>query len=129
MDESRDERRRTLHALRAVVGRKWAPQVLDALAERERGFNDLRRALDGVTAKTLSNRLTELECRGFVEKEVRATSPPTTRYSLTSQGREAADLLGDLASMARLVDCGETECAVVWPAGAPPRPDCACECE
>lgn len=126
MDEQRDERRRTLQSLRAVVGRKWAPQVLDALAERDRGFNDLRRALDGVTAKTLSRRLTELECRGFVEKEVRATSPPTTRYSLTPQGERTADLLGDLASMARLVDCDDGECAVVRPADAPP--DCTCEC-
>lgn len=116
------------HSLHEVIGGKWTLHVLRALEAGEYGFNDLQRELDGVTAKTLSRRLRELRCRGFVEKEVLATSPPATRYRLTDAGREFAALLGEAENLARLTDCDGDRCAGVWPADAPADADCACTC-
>ena len=84
-----DDWRRTWHAVRDVLGSKWAFHVVRTLAEDEQGFNDLKRELDGVTAKTLSERLRELRCLGFVDKEVHAISPPTTTYRLTAPARNS----------------------------------------
>ena len=119
-----DDWQRTWHAVRDVLGSKWAFHVVRALAESERGFNDLERELDGVTAKTLSERLRELRCLGFVEKEVHATSPPTTTYRLTDHGEELAAVLADVESLVEVVECPEGDC----PVSDATAPGCACEC-
>ena len=111
-DSGSDDWRRTWHAVRDALGSKWAFHVLRALAERERGFNDLKRELDGVTAKTLSERLRELRCLGLVEKEVHATSPPTTTYRLTDHGRSLAAIMADVESLVEVVECSDGDCPV-----------------
>jgi DNA-binding HxlR family transcriptional regulator len=119
-----DDWQRTWHALRDVLGSKWAFHVVRALAHEECGFNALERALDGVTAKTLSERLHELRCLGFVEKEVHATTPPTTTYHLTEHGHRLAAVMENLEALVEVVECPDGDCAV------PPtaEPDCSCEC-
>ncbi|WP_227353613.1 winged helix-turn-helix transcriptional regulator [Haladaptatus salinisoli] len=117
-----DDWQRTWHAVRSVLGSKWAFHVVRALSERARGFNDLRRTLGGVSAKTLSERLQELRCLGFVEKEVHATSPPTTTYRLTDHGESLASVMDDLESLVDVVECPGGDCPV--PAEA--APDCPC---
>lgn len=117
-----DDWRRTWHAVRDLLGSKWAFHVVRALAEAERGFNDLKRELGGVTAKTLSERLRELRCLGFVEKEVHATSPPTTTYRLTDHGRDLAAVMDDVESLVEVVECRDGDCAVA----SAVAPDCAC---
>ena len=124
-DDPETDWRRTWHAVRDVLGSKWAFHVVRALAESERGFNDLKRELRGVTAKTLSERLRELRCLGFVEKEVHATSPPTTTYRLTDPGEELAAVMADVESLVEVVECPDGDCAVS-PASPP---ECACACE
>ena len=100
--------------LNRALGRKWGVHVIRLLAAEPRGFNDLRRALDGPTAKTLSERLTELRCVGLVERHVEATSPPSTRYELTRAGERFARLLGELEAEVELVDCGcEDDCEMI----------------
>lgn len=119
-----DDWQRTWHAVRDVLGSKWAFHVLRALAEDERGFNELKRELDGVTAKTLSERLTELRCLGFVAREVHATSPPTTTYRLTDHGEELAGIMADVESLVEVVECQDVDCAVP----AKTTPECVCDC-
>ncbi|USZ67304.1 helix-turn-helix transcriptional regulator [Halorussus salilacus] len=128
-----DDWRRTWHAIRDVLGSKWAFHVVRALAREERGFNDLKRELDGVTAKTLSGRLRELRCLGFVEKEVHATSPPTTTYRLTDHGEDLAAILADVESLVEVVECGDGDCPVPASVGAAcetetPRDSSTCDC-
>lgn len=73
------------------------------------GFNALRRALDGPTAKTLSERLTELRCVGLVDRHVEATSPPSTRYALTPAGERFVGVLAELEREVEVVDCACAE--------------------
>lgn len=103
---------RTWHAVRDVLGSKWAFHVVRALIGGDAGFNELQRRLDGVTAKVLSERLRELRCLGFVTREVHATSPPTTTYSLTEPGEELASILGDVESLVDVVECPDGDCPV-----------------
>ncbi|WP_255151858.1 winged helix-turn-helix transcriptional regulator [Halorarius halobius] len=81
------------HGIHDLLGRKWTSHVLLALAEESRGFNAIEQAFPGLTPKVLSTRLDELRCRGFVEREVHATTPPETTYRLTAAGRAFADRL------------------------------------
>lgn len=118
-----DDWRRTWHALWDVLGSKWVFHVFRALAAEERGFNDLKHELDGVTAKTLSERLAELRCLWFVEKEVHATSPPTTTYRLTEHGADLAGVLTEVESLVEVVECSDGDC----PVSTAVAPDPACE--
>jgi DNA-binding HxlR family transcriptional regulator len=107
---------RVWHHLHASLGNKWTFHVLRLLSERDAGFNEMKHELDGITAKTLSQRLRELRCRGFVQRHVKATTPPSTRYTLTEQGRTFVATLRELESFVDVVDCSECAddaCAVV----------------
>lgn len=100
--------------LNRALGRKWGVHVLRLLAAEPLGFNELRRRLDGPTAKTLSERLTELRCVGLVERHIEATSPPSTRYELTSAGERFVEVLGELEREVELVECDcDDDCEMI----------------
>ena len=69
-----------------LVGEKWAVLVVLLLAEEPYQFGRLRRALDGVSQKMLTQTLRNLERNGLVQRRVFATRPPTVEYSLTVLG-------------------------------------------
>lgn len=100
-----DDWHRTWHSLRDLLGAKWSVHVLRLLSSGAYGFNELKRALDGITATMLSRRLKELECHGLVDRSVEATTPPTTTYRLTARGRRFTAALEDLESLVGTIDC------------------------
>jgi DNA-binding HxlR family transcriptional regulator len=75
------------------VADKWTVLVLAALTERTTRFNELRRRVQGVTQKALTQTLRDLERLGFVERKVYAEVPPRVEYSLTSLGRSLVGVL------------------------------------
>ncbi len=75
-----------------VLANKWALYVLAALRDRPCRFNELRRALDGVTQKMLTQTLRALERDGLVRREVYPTAPLRVEYSLTDLGVGAGKL-------------------------------------
>jgi DNA-binding HxlR family transcriptional regulator len=78
--------------LEHVTGR-WGALTLGALHEGSLRFNELRRRVDGVSEKMLSQTLQALERDGLVHREARPTSPPRVDYELTPLGREVAERL------------------------------------
>jgi DNA-binding HxlR family transcriptional regulator len=78
--------------LETITGR-WAILALAALYEGPYRFNALRRRVDGVSEKMLSQTLQALERDGMVLREAEHTIPPRVEYSLTPLGREAAEHL------------------------------------
>ncbi len=76
-------------ALEHVTG-KWAVLILGALAQGPARFGALRRRVDGVSEKMLSQTLQTLERDGFVHREVHRPIPPHVEYSLTPLGRDTA---------------------------------------
>jgi len=82
-------------ALEHVTGR-WGALTLGALAALPEGslrFNELRRRVDGVSEKMLSQTLQALERDGLVRREDRGTNPPRVDYELTGLGHEVAERL------------------------------------
>jgi DNA-binding HxlR family transcriptional regulator len=80
------------HALEHVTGR-WGLLALAALHEGDARFSALRRKVDGVSEKMLSQTLQTLERDGFIHREAQPTIPPRVDYSLTPLGKEIANLL------------------------------------
>jgi DNA-binding HxlR family transcriptional regulator len=85
-------------ALENVSG-KWATLALLALGEGDYRFNALRRKVQGVSEKMLSQTLQNLERDGMINREVRSTIPARVEYSLTPLGTEVAQRLRGLADL------------------------------
>ena len=79
---------------RQVLGRvanKWTMLVISALsAEDVLRFSELRRRVEGVTQKVLTQTLRGLERDGLVTRTVYPTVPVTVEYRLTALGRSLA---------------------------------------
>ncbi|MET7480357.1 helix-turn-helix domain-containing protein [Streptomyces sp. NPDC005648] len=78
--------------LEHVTGR-WGGLTLGALHEGPLRFNELRRRVDGVSEKMLSQTLHALERDGLVHREAQPTNPPRVDYELTPLGHEVAERL------------------------------------
>ncbi|MFI6787453.1 winged helix-turn-helix transcriptional regulator [Nonomuraea sp. NPDC050383] len=72
-----------------ITGR-WGPLVLLGLHEHAMRFNELRRRVDGVSDKMLTQTLQLLERDGFVDRRAREGFPSRVDYSLTPLGERAA---------------------------------------
>lgn len=78
--------------LEHITGR-WGSLTLGALHEGGFRFNELRRRVDGVSEKMLSQTLQALERDGLVHREAQPTNPPRVDYTLTPLGQEVAERL------------------------------------
>lgn len=72
---------------------RWGSLTLGALYEGSFRFNELRRRVDGVSEKMLSQTLHALERDGLVLREAQPVNPPRVDYELTPLGREVAERL------------------------------------
>ncbi|MGQ4617624.1 winged helix-turn-helix transcriptional regulator [Nocardia sp. R7R-8] len=75
------------------VASRWGTLALVALREGPYRFSALRRRVDGVSERMLSQTLQALERDGMVHREVHETIPPRVEYTLTDLGAEVADHL------------------------------------
>lgn len=75
------------------VASRWGTLALVALREGPYRFSALRRRVDGVSERMLSQTLQALERDGMVHREVHETIPPRVEYTLTELGAQVADQL------------------------------------
>lgn len=80
-----------------VIGGKWKLRIIIALAEGYRRFNDIQRAIDGISPKVLSSELKDLELNGFVKRHVDDGTPVVVTYVPTSYAETLGPVLGALA--------------------------------
>jgi DNA-binding HxlR family transcriptional regulator len=71
----------------SLIGKKWHPVIIHRLLENgESGFSQLKRDVDGISSKVLSDSLDDLEEKGLVERDVISEKPVRVQYSLTDEG-------------------------------------------
>ncbi len=68
------------------IADKWAVLVLGLLGNGPVRFNQLRRQIEGISQKMLSQTLKSLERDGLVSRKVTPTVPVTVEYSITPLG-------------------------------------------
>jgi DNA-binding HxlR family transcriptional regulator len=69
---------------------KWSVLILGALCDKPLRFNEIRRCLDGVTQKALTQSLRRLERSGILARRVIPSSQVAVEYSVTPLGRTLA---------------------------------------
>ncbi|WP_165856056.1 winged helix-turn-helix transcriptional regulator [Marinobacter sp. JSM 1782161] len=83
----------TVEATVAVAGGKWKPLIIYYLLSGTKRFGELRKLIGGVSQRSLTLQLRELETHGIVSREVFAEVPPRVEYSLTDIGLTLAPVL------------------------------------
>jgi len=79
-----------------IISGKWTLLIIRDLASGVKRFNQLERSLQGISPKTLSERLRSLEEEGVITRQTFAEVPPRVEYSLTEKGY---DLVAVIESM------------------------------
>ncbi|MCH5677028.1 winged helix-turn-helix transcriptional regulator [Streptomyces gilvus] len=69
------------------VANKWAFLIIEALGEGTLRFTELRKEIEGISHKMLTQNLRMLERNGLVERTVHPTVPPRVEYTLTDAGQ------------------------------------------
>ncbi len=80
-----------------ILGSKWTALILRDLASGPKRFCEFERSLTGISPRTLSQRLDDLEAKDIITKQIHAEVPPRSEYELTRKGH---DLLPVLETMA-----------------------------
>jgi DNA-binding HxlR family transcriptional regulator len=85
-------------AAAAILGDKWTPLIITQLASGNCRFSSLEQALEGISPRTLSQRLDSLaHCRVITRKSY-AEVPPRVEYSLTQKGQDLFPVLKSMAT-------------------------------
>lgn len=85
------------HAARLIEG-KWTTLIVRDLLNGSKRFSELQRSLSGISPRLLTARLRLLEVEGVLLRQVYATQPPSTEYSLTVHGRRLQKLIEAMAA-------------------------------
>lgn len=96
--KEQSEECKLLHAAWNDLTKVWTLPVIHALGLKQPArFNELKRRIQGISATSLAERLTELDQRKIVERKVYPETPPRVEYALTKKGEELLEILGSLA--------------------------------
>lgn len=84
-----------------LIADKWSVLVLGALMERTHRHSELRRRVDGISQKMLTQTLRGLERNRLVRREIYPEVPPRVEYSLTPLGETLRGPVGALCNWAQ----------------------------
>jgi DNA-binding HxlR family transcriptional regulator len=83
----------------SVFGSRWTIEILSALyISGPRRFNQMKKLLEGISSRTLSDKLRYLADEGLVSRQVSVGPPIRVTYLLTEHGRTCGRLLSPLVA-------------------------------
>lgn len=91
-----------INGLLELLTRPWTMHILWSLsANGPLRFGVLRKNIDGISARVLTERLRTLEEAGFVFRKYEPTIPPTVTYGITTRMKDIEKVLAQLEALAR----------------------------
>ena len=81
-----------------IIGNKWKLLTMRNLLSRSWRFNELRKSLDGVSQKVLTDSLRQMIDDGLVYRHDYQEMPPRVEYGLTDLGRNMLPIIDALAA-------------------------------
>lgn len=83
---------RTLYILRDA----WTFMILRDLCQQPRGFNQLKKSVEGISSRMLSEKLKFLEQEGILQRVVANTRPIRVSYILTEKGKSLGNIVDQM---------------------------------
>ncbi len=76
-----------------LIGNKWKLLILRNLLARPWRFNELRKSLDGISQKVLTDSLRSMEEDGIITRTVYPEVPPHVEYALSELGESMRPII------------------------------------
>lgn len=76
-----------------IIGNKWKLLIIRNLLQRSWRFNELKKNLDGISQKVLTDSLRSMEADGIITRTVYAEVPPRVEYALSDLGNSMRPIL------------------------------------
>ncbi len=81
-----------------LIGSKWKLLIMRNLLQRPWRFNELKRSLEGISQKVLTDSLRSMEEDGIITRTVYPEVPPRVEYSLSELGESMRPILSSMES-------------------------------
>lgn len=83
-----------LEGIITTISKKWAILIISILGYHDRlRFNDLMNSLKGISPKSLTDLLKELQKEGLIQREAFSEIPPRVEYFLTDDGKQLCEAI------------------------------------
>ncbi len=76
-----------------LIGSKWKLLIMRNLLTRPWRFNELRKDLEGISQKVLTDSLRSMEADGIITRTVYAEVPPRVEYALSELGESMRPII------------------------------------
>lgn len=76
-----------------LIGSKWKLLILRNLFQRPWRFNELKKSLEGISQKVLTDSLRSMETDGIITRTVYPEVPPRVEYALTEVGQSMRPII------------------------------------
>lgn len=80
----------------ALIGSKWKLLIMRNLLSRPWRFNELKKDLEGISQKVLTDSLRSMEADGLLTRTVYPEVPPRVEYTLTELGYSLRPILEEM---------------------------------
>ena len=81
----------------SVMGDKWTGLLISELCSGAKTFSELESAMEGISPRTLSQRLEMLQEEGVIQTDEYCVKPKRCNYALTDKGSELKSILDAMA--------------------------------
>ncbi len=76
-----------------LIGSKWKLLIMRNLLTRPWRFNELRKNLEGISQKVLTDNLRSMEADGIITRTVYPEVPPRVEYALSELGESMRPII------------------------------------
>lgn len=80
----------------SLIGSKWKLLIIRNLLARPWRFNELKKDLDGISQKVLTDSLRSLENDGLITRAVYPEVPPRVEYALSELGLSMKPIIASM---------------------------------
>ena len=77
----------------ALIGSKWKLLIMRNLLTRPWRFNELKKDLEGISQKVLTDSLRSMEADGIITRTVYPEVPPRVEYALSNLGESMRPIM------------------------------------
>ena len=101
VSEATDVQRDAVAAASEIIGAKWTALIIYDLGGAKRRFRELEQLCEGISSRTLAERLRSLEREGIIRRHSYPESPPRVEYELTDKGRDLLPVIEAMTAYGR----------------------------
>lgn len=97
MDKHATKKCDALESALEVIGDKWTLPLIRSLRDQPLTFCNIEDALEGISPRTLSQRLDMLEAKKIISRKCYCEHPPRFKYELTKKGEGLQKVLDSMS--------------------------------